>query len=313
MAFGQSTYTASADRGVNDRKESLLSILKDVSPNEDNYFVSNLGQAPAASNTLHEWVTYNTARPTSYTGTIEGAAASYSDLTAPTRTANVTDIVTETVRVSGTMRAISTATGEDPYTFQKGEAIKRLKAKMEYITINGAMACGSSGVARTMTGFDQMISTNVTARASGTSFTETELNDIMQDVWTQVGSEYIADVIVAPIVIKRRIAGFTSNLTRMIQASEKRLTNEIRVYDTQVGQSVMVLAHKDVRSAAGTLTVYALREDTWKHSFLKGREPQWEELAKDGDRDNGQYVTELTLVGYAQLASAKRTGYATTL
>jgi len=307
MAFGLLTSNAT------DRKESLLSILKNVSPNEDNYFVSNLGKAPAATNTLHEWVEYNTARPTSVTFTIEGAAASYADLTTPSRINNATAIIDEPVRVSTTAKNISTVTGEDPYAFQKGEAIKRLKAKMEYATINGAFASGSSGVARGMTGFDGMISTNITARASGQSFTETELNDIMQDVWDQVGSEYIADVIVAPMVIKRRISGFTSNLTRNIDAKEKRLTNEVRVYDTQVGQTVMTLAHKDVRKAAGTLTVYALREDTWKHAFLVNSEPKWTELAKDGHRENGMYATELTLVGYAQRASAKRTGYATTL
>lgn len=307
MAFGLDTYQSG------DRRESLLSILKNVSPNEDNYFVSNLGKAPAATNTLHEWTTYNTARPTSVTFAIEGSEASYSDLNAPTRTNNVTALIDETVRVSSTMRHVSTATGEDPYAFQKGEALKRLKAKMEFATINGTRASGSSGVARGMTGFDGMISTNITARSSGTSFTETELNDIMQDVWTQVGSEYIADLIVAPMVIKRRIAGFSTNLTRNIDAKEKRLTNEVRVYDTQVGQTVMVLAHKDVRAVAGTLTVYALREDTIKHAFLTGAEPEWVELAKDGHRDNGMYATELTLVNYAQLASAKRTGYATTL
>lgn len=128
MAFGDQTY------GAGDRRESLLSILKDVSPNTDNYFTTNLGTAPAAKNTLHEWVTYNTARPTSVTNVIEGAAAAFGDLTRPVRTNNVTAIVSEPVRVSGTMKAIATATGEDPYTFQKGEALKRLKAQMEFIT-----------------------------------------------------------------------------------------------------------------------------------------------------------------------------------
>lgn len=307
MAFGDQTY----NRG--DRRESLLSILRDVSPNTDNYFVSNLGSAPAATNTLHEWVTYNTARPTSVTFTIEGDQASYGDLTSPTRTQNATAIISQPVRVSGTLRAVSTATGQDPYVFQKTEALKRLKSQMEYVTINGAFASGASGVPRGLSGFDQMISTNVTARASGTSFTETELNDIIQDVWNQVGSEYVSDLLVVPMVIKRRVAGFATNLTRNINASEKRLTQEVRVYDSQVGPTVMVIPHKDVRSAAGTLTVYALKEDTWKHAYLVGREPQWEELAKDGDRDNGQYITEFTVVGYAQRASAKRTGYSTTL
>lgn len=304
MAFGSQTYLAG-----NFRRESLLSILKDVSPNTDNYLMSNLGTGPAASNTLHEWTTYHTARPTSVTTAIEGADASYADLDHPLRTFNVTGIVTEPVKVSSTMRAVSVATGEDPYAFQKSEAIKRLKSKMEFLTINGALATGASGVARVMAGIDGMISTNVTARASGTSFTETELNDIMQDVWTNVGKEYLSDILVCPMVISRRISGFTSNLTRNIDAKEKRLSSQIRVYDTQVGNTVMIIPHKDVRSVAGSVTVYALREDTWKHSFLKGREPQWEELAKTGDSDNGQYVTEFTVVGYAQKASGKRTGY----
>ncbi len=307
MAFGLQTYDDSS------RRESLLSILRDVSPNTDNYLTSNLGRAPDATNTLHEWTTYNTARPTSVTFVAEGAAATYADLSQPTRTNNVTGIVSEPVRVSGTERAVSTATGEDPYVFQKTEALKRLKAKMEWATINGSRDTGASGTARQLTGIDGMISTLVTARSSGTSFSETELNDIMQDSWDQVGSDYVADLLLCPIVIKRRVASFTSNLTRNIQASEKRLTNEIRVYDSQVGQTVMIIPHKDVRKTAGTLTVYALREDTWKHAFLKGREPKWEELAKDGDRDNGQYITEFTNVGYAQRASAKRTGYATGL
>lgn len=294
-------------------RESLLSILKDVSPSTDNYFVSNLGKAPAAMSTLHQWVTYNTARATSVTTLIEGAQASYADLNAPVRTQNATGIVAENVRVSGTERAVSVATGEDPYAFQKAEALKRLKNDMEYITINGAFASGSSGVARVMSGIDAMISTNVTARASGQSFTETELNDILNDVWTTVGSDYLSDLIVCPMVISRRISGFTANLTRYITAESKRLTSQIRVYDAQVGNSVMIVPHKDVRSAAGTLTVYALREDTWKLAFLTGREPSWQEYAKDGDRDNGQYVTEFTVVGYAQRASAKRTGYGTGL
>lgn len=307
MAFGLSTYQDGS------RRESLLSILKDVSPNTDNYFVSNLGKAPAAQNTLHEWVTYNTARATSVTPLIEGAQASYGDLSAPVRTNNVTAIVGQPVRVSGTEKAVSVATGEDPYAFQKTEALKRLKNDMEYLTLNGAFASGSSGVARQMTGIIGMISTNVTARTSGTSFSEVELNDILNDVWTTVGSDYMSDLIVAPMVISRAISGFSSNLTRYIDAKEKRLTNQVRVYDAQVGNTVMIIPHKDMNAAAGTLTVLALNEGTWKHAFLTGREPMWKELAMDGDRDNGQYITEFTVVSYAQRASAKRTGYSTTL
>jgi len=294
------------------RRESLLSILRDVSPSTDNYLTSNLGRAPDATNTLHEWVVHNVARPTSNSITAEGYAADYSTLTQPTRTTNITAIMTSSVRVSGTQRAIDHATHEDPYVFHKTEALKKLKSKMEYSTINGAVASGASGTARGMNGLEGMISTNYTARSSGQSFTETELNDIMNASWDAVGSDYVADVLLCPMVIKRRISGFTTN-TRNVEASKKRLTSEVQVYDSQIGQTVMIIPHKDVYTTAGSLTVFAIREELFKHAFLTGREPQWQELAKDGDRDNGQYLTELTLCSYAERASVRRTGYLVTL
>lgn len=309
MAFGKQYANAT------DARESLLSILKDVSPNTDNYFVTNLGTAPAATNTLHSWGVYNTERPTSVTGVIEGAAASYDDLTSPTKSSNYTVILDETVRISDTAMGISTITGENPMAFQKDRALKRLKAKMEYVTVNGDVVARLSGVASGMDGFDSMISTNVTFRNSGTSFTETELNDMMQESYDQVSMEYIADLLVCPMIIKRRIAGFTSNLTRNTDASDKKLVNEIRVYDSSVGQTVKIIPHKDVRKVnvsytlGNALAVYALREETYKHSFLVGGEPQWKELASDGHRTNGMYKTEFTLVSFAQRASVKRTGY----
>ena len=290
------------------RRESLLSILRDVSPSYDNYLTSNLGRAPDATNTLHEWVVHNVARPTANSITAEGYPADYSTLTQPTRSNNITAIMTSSVRVSGTQRAIDHATHEDPYVFHKTEALRRLKSKMEYSTINGAQASGSSGTARGMRGLVGCISTNMSAQSSGVSFTEKALNDIMELSWNAVGADYVADVLLCPIVIKRRISGFTTN-TRNVEATKKRLTAEVQVYDSQVGQSIMIIPHKDVNAAAGSLSVFAIREELFKHAFLTGREPQWQELAKDGDRDNGQYLTELTVVSYAEKASVWQTGF----
>jgi len=313
MPFGLQSSSAT------DKRESLLSILKDVSPNTDNYFVTNLGTAPAATNTLHQWGVYNTARPTSVTGVIEGSVPSYDDLVTPEKSSNSTVLLDESVRISDTQMAISSITGENPMAFQKDRALKRLKAKMEYVTINGDVVARASGVASGMAGFHNMISTNVTARSSGTSFTELELNDMMQNSYDQVSMEFIADLLVCPMIIKRRIATFTSNLTRNIDASDKKLDNEIRVYDSTVGQTVKIIPHKDVRNVnlsatlGNALAVYALREETFKHAFLVGQEPKWQELARDGHRENGMYKTEFTLVAFAQRASVRRTGYMNTL
>ena len=113
----------------NSRREDLLSILRDVSPLGGNYLVGNLGTS-VARNTLHEWVTYNQSRPTVVTFAVEGADASYTSLSTPVRSNNITAILTETVRVSGTERAITTAINQDPYAFQKEKALMRMNAKM---------------------------------------------------------------------------------------------------------------------------------------------------------------------------------------
>lgn len=295
------------------KRESLLSILKNASPNVDNYLTTNLGVAEAATQPLSEWVTYSAARATSVTSTGEGADYTFDDLDAPVRSNNYTTIVTEPVQVSKSEQATKVAAGQDPWAFQKAQAILRLKNKMEFLTINGSKVSGVSGTGRVLAGIDGCISTNVTARSSGTSFSETELNDIMQESWNAVGSQYVADLLLVPAVIKRRIAGFTNGITRNINAADKKMITEIQVYQSQLGNDVMVIPHKDVRSDAGTVTVYALREDCYKQQFLTGREPAWEDKASTGSYDRGVYETEFTIVSLAQAASVKRTGYASTL
>jgi hypothetical protein len=291
------------------KRESLLSILKNASPNVDNYLTTNLGVAEAATQPLSEWVTYNSARATSVTSTGEGADYTFSDLDAPVRSNNYTTIVTEPVQVSKSEQATKVATGQDPWAFQKAQAIIRLKNKMEFLTINGSKVSGISGTGRVLAGIDGCISTNVTARTSGTSFSETELNDIMQESWNAVGSQYVADLLLVPAIIKRRIAGFTTGITRNINAADKKMITEIQVYQSQLGNDVMVIPHKDVRATAGTVTVYALREDLYKQQFLTGREPMWEDKASTGSYDRGVYETEFTVVSLQQASSVKRTGY----
>lgn len=305
MAFGKHTYHADKEM-----RESLLSILKDVSPNEDNYFVSNLGVGPAAMQTTHEWNLFYEARATSVDAEIEGAETSYPDLTAETRSSNYTVILDAPVKLSRTKASIAMVTGEDAMGKEKERALIRLKSEMEYATINGSSAAGSSGVARGMAGIDACISTNVTAWGSARSFTETDLNDIVQTSWDTVGNSYVMDVLAAPVCIKRRIAAFGTNLTRNVEAFDKKLTQEVRVYDSEVGQTVKIIAHKDINNTDGTTTILGLREDHFEHSFLVNTgEPHWEDRAKSGDFEAGVYITEFTLVSYDQRASVKTTGW----
>ncbi len=260
-----------------------------------------------AKSTLHEWLTYSVSRPTSVSADIEGADTTFGDLTQPSRANNITQIIKQAIQVSRTERRVNVAAMGDPYAFQKADALRQLKMKMEYAILNAAKASGSSGVARQMNGIDAFIASVVTARNSGTSFSEAELNEMAADAYSTVRADKVFDMLLCTVKIKQAIAGFGGNSTRYIDAAERRLTKDILVYDSAVG-SHRIMHHRDVRNSAGSTTVYGLREDLHKVAYLDS--PMFEELGKNGDADRAHWVTEFTLEVLNEKSDLKRTGYA---
>jgi hypothetical protein len=288
------------------RREDLLSIIRDVSPAASNYLVTNLASS-TAYNTFHEWPVRNISRYTSDQSVAEGATPVEPVGDAPTRSNNITAVIQLGVKVSGTQNALRRALPGAAMDDEKKIKLIRLKAAMEWALINGAKASGASGTARGMAGLNNVISTNLTARASGTSMSTTELEDILQNSWDAVADGFVADTILCPMGIKRKIAGFTTGVTRYTDQPD-HIYNNVAIYESSSG-IVKVIPHKDVINGTGTTHVYAIREEFYRMTFLSGREPKYEPLAKTGDFEVGQYVTELTLESLAERASVKRYGY----
>lgn len=291
------------------RREDLLSILRDVSPAASNYLVTNLGKS-AALNTFHEWPVRNISRSTTDGSVAEGATPAEPAGDAPTRSNNITAIFAKAVKVSGTQEAVRRALPGNAMDDEKKVKLLKLKADMEFSLINGVKASGASGTARTMAGINSVISTNLTARASGTSMSTTELEDMHQNSWDAVGDGFAADIVLCPMGLKRKIAGFTTGVTRYTDQPD-RIYNNVAIYESSCGV-VKVIPHKDVYNATGSTHIYFLREEFYKMAFLTNREPKYEPLAKTGDFETGMYVTELTLESLAERASVKRYGYALT-
>lgn len=288
------------------RREDLLSILRDVSPAASNYMVTNLARSTAFQ-TKHEWVVRNIARYTSDQSVAEGSDFTEPSGDAPTRSLNITAVIVQNVKVSGTENAIRRALPGNAFDDEKKIKLMRLKAAIEYALINGALASGASGTARTMAGINNVISTNLTARASGTSMSTTELEDILQDSWNAVGDGFVADIVLCTMGIKRKIASFTTGVTRYTDEPD-HIYNNVAVYESSSGVH-KIIPHKDVINATGSTHIYALREEMYKQAYVQGREPQWTPLPPSGDNQRGFYVAELTLESLAERASEKRYGY----
>jgi hypothetical protein len=287
------------------RHEDLLDIIGDVTP--DDTPLTTMLKTSTANNTLHEWAEDYITPPTSVTFAAEGAGATYSALTPPARRRNITAILTETFRVSGTDRAV-TAVGGDPLDYQSAKALKNWKLKQELSLVTGAIASGASGTARGMDGLINVITTLYTARNSGTSLSETEFQDMHQDSWTQGGTDNSFDLVLVPFGLKRKIDGFTAGATKYVDQSDKKLTQPVAIYETSAGVA-RIMQHRYTPGSAATPgpRFLGLKEDKFRIAYL--RRPFKEMLAKDGDRENGQIVGEYTLEYLAERSSVNRSGY----
>ena len=258
-----------------------------------------------ATSTLHEWGDFNISRPTSNARTIEGDDATYADLSVATRKNNVCQIITKNFAVSETEIAVDKAGPRDAFARERMNALRGWKNQMEFAVLRGTKASGSSGVGREMHGILNYIKDEglFTSRASGTSLSETEFNDMIADSWS-VTDEYVVDWILTTGKRKRDISSFTANNTRNVSADDKRLTRPVAVYESDFGVHT-VKAHKDVPSN----TVIGIRKEMIKVAYLTGRKPKFVELAQTGDAKKGQIVGEGCVEVKGARAMVGRDGY----
>jgi hypothetical protein len=295
------------------RREDLLSIIADLTP--DDTPLATMLKTSTAKDTIHQWLEDYITPPTSVSFAGEGAAATYSALVQPSRIVNLTAILTETFRVSGTERATDPGGGQDPLDYQSGKALRTWKMKQEYAIVNGTLSSGVSGTGASMAGLINVITTLFTARNSGTSLSETEFQDMHQHSWEKGGTDNTFDLVLVPFGLKRKIDGFTAGATKYVDQADKRLTQPVAIYETSAGVA-RIMQHRYVPGSAASVAVAAsnavrflgLKEDKYRVAYL--RRPFKEMLAKDGDRENGQIVGEFTLEYLGERTSVCREGYA---
>lgn len=282
------------------RKEDVVDLITNVAY-KSTPFYSGLAES-TATNTLHEWLV-DTYAASADNAIAEGSDATIVDHTQPTRSNNVVQIFRKAITVSDTERAVSVYGQSDPYTYQLQKNMVELARDIEKALVAGTRASGASGTARRLHGVIGCITTNATARNSGTSLSETEFNDIMAGVWGS-GTDQHADEVYLGSYLKRVVSGYTAGSTKQVQSADKRLTNAVDVYEGDFGIHKIFL-HREVP----TNTVVAIDSKKFRVAYLQGRRPQHIPLAKTGSSTKGMVEGELTLESLNEGSSAKRSGY----
>lgn len=300
MAIGLIT---SNDQGIT-MQEDIVDAIYNVDY-KSTPFISRIGES-VATNTLHQWLTDTYAAPALDAG-IEGADVTVVDPAVPSRVTNVVQLFQKTITVSDTEIAIPHYGMNDPFEYQTQKRMVEIARDMELAWVAGTKASGSSGVARQADGAIAQISTNKTARASGTSLSETEFNDIVAGVYDG-GTDEDVDLVLTGSYLKRAIDKFNTNTTKYLDATAFEQVLRVDTYMSSFGIHKIVL-ERNVPTAAGSAGVLAVDTSKWRTAWLVNRRIAIRPLGKTGSATKALMEGEATLEALNEKSSAYRSGY----
>lgn len=267
------------------RPEDLVSVVTNVSPMQTP-LLSRLSRGADAKQTLHEYLSDTFAASTD-SAAIEGAAFSSDTLKAPDRLSNVTQIFRNDIEISGTEQVVSEPAA---MAYQASKTLKEHAKNIERALMAGTQASGATNAARRMTGVIAALTTNATTQASATSLTETVYNDLLELV--HASTDEFPNMIFVGAHLKRAISAFTGGTTKNIDATTKKVTNMVSIYEGDFGvQEIMI--HREVPAAASGHSIVGINSEYHRLSYL--RPTQIVDVAKVGDSDRKMLVTEMTI------------------
>ena len=285
------TYSAIGNR------EDLADMIYNIDPVEVPF--QGMIDKAKASAVLHEWQTQALA-PAAQNAQLEGDEAAFVPVTPTVRVNNRCQIARKTVIVSGTQEAVDKAGRESEMAYQMVLKNKELRRDMEFdLCGNQAPVTGSSAVARQLRPLCGWYATNTSRGATGTNgttsaaagdgtqraFTEALLKPVLQSIWTNGGKP--TKLMVGPTQ-RVIVSGFTSNITRYQDTSDKKLTTSLEIYDSDFC-SLAVVPNRFQRDR----DVHVIQPDLWATAML--RKPFTKDLAATGDADKGMIICEYTL------------------
>lgn len=311
------TYSAIGNR------EDLEGAIYDISPVETPFLT--MCKRVSATSTLHEWQRDSLAAASTANAQIEGDDAANGTSTPTTRLKNYTQILSKYAVVSGTQNAVNAAGRKKEMAYQLLKRSQEIKRDLESVlTQNHGSSAGGTGTARQLAGAEAWLTqyvnegagtgettpgyvtstglvtapTDGTAAAAGT-FEVASLKSIIRTIWTSGGD---AKVIMANGFNKQQISGFAGIATLYREATATaagtRIVGAADIYVSDFGEH-RVVPNRFMR----TNTCLVLDMDYWSVAYLRKFENN--EIARTGDAEKRQIVTECTLVCRNELASGK--------
>lgn len=300
MGVPTNTFQTYASIG---NREDLSDTIYNIAPT-DTPFMSMCDKTKASA-VFHEWQTESLTAVDTSNAQIEGDDSTADAATPTVRIGNRCQISKKVISVSGTQDAISKAGRKSELAHQIALKGKELKRDMEAIvTRNQASVTGSASVARKLGSVESWLTTNDSRGAGGSdggysasntvaatngtqrAFTETLLKSVLQLCYSSGGDP---DIIMLGPVNKQNFSTFTGNATKTKEVDDKKTIAAVDVYVGDFG-TLKVVPNRFQNDRTGLV----LESDMWAIASL--RPFMIEDLAKTGDSNKKQLLTEYTLV-----------------
>jgi uncharacterized protein DUF5309 len=310
MAVEINTFTVYDAVG---NREDLSDVVYRIDPTDTPAMTGFEREKATAVN--HEWQTQALAQVDTTNAVLEGDDATTDAVQATVRLGNLCQISDKVARVSGTQQAVEHAGRDDEIAYQEMLKGLELKRDMESILVgvNQAKAAGAeNSLPRKTASILSWIKTNTSKGAGGTdpsaadgtgirtdgtqrAFTEANLKTVLQAVWNSGGKP---DTIMVGGFNKQVFSTFTGRATPTEDTKAKKIVAAVDAYESDFGK-LSIVPNRFQRAR----DVLVLQMDMWAVAFLNGRRMVSIPLAKTGDSERRQMLSEYTLVARNEKAS----------
>jgi hypothetical protein len=309
MALPTNTFTTYAAVG---NREDLSDVIYRIDPT-DTPFVSGIDKTKASA-VAHEWQTQALAAVDTGNAVLEGDDATTDAATPTVRLSNVCQISDKVARVTGTQQAVEQAGRDDELAYQEMLKGLELKRDMEAILVgtNQAKNAGNATTARVTASVLSWVKSNTSKGAGGAdptaadgtgtrtdgtqrAFTEANLKTVLQSIWNAGGKP---DTIFTGGFNKQVFSTFTGRASPTEETKSKKIVASVDAYESDFGV-LKVVANRFSRAR----DVLVLQMDMWALATLNGRKMVSVTLAKTGDSDRRQMLSEYALEARNEKAS----------
>ncbi len=310
MALPSNTFATYEAVG---NREDLSNVIYRIDPTDTPFMTGAEREKASAVN--HEWQTQALAAASGSNAVLEGDDATTDAATPTVRLGNMCQISDKVARVTGTQQAVTHAGRDNELAYQEMLKGLELKRDMETILVgtNQAKVTGDDSTARKTASVLSWLKSNTSkgagsaadpsaadgtaTRTDGTqrAFTEPLVKTVLQSIWNNGGKP---ETIFTGGFNKQAFSTFTGRATPTEDTKAKKIVASVDAYVSDFG-TLKVVPNRFQRAR----DVLVLQMDMWAVAYLNGRKMVSIALAKTGDSDRRQILSEYALVARNEKAS----------